>query len=136
MKPLFAADVDIMRIELNLREEIQKDYIQKLKEIEKRYEKSSAFNKDLVKEQSNKLKIQENKYREQLGLVLTECAQKLKILEEDRKDLLRKYNLIQENFSNYKQHVAASEEAYKRIITDSQSEIQVSTLSWLICLFN
>lgn len=71
------------------------------------------------------MKIQETKFREQLGMVLTECAQKMKALEDKKEDLLQKYSFIQQSFENYKQHVGASEEAYKRIIKESQTELQV-----------
>lgn len=91
-----------------------------------KYEKSSACNKQLFKEQAEKLKNQENKFREQFSLVLTECAEKIKALEDNNQDLLKKYNHIKGNFENYKQHVAASEEAYKRLIKESQMEVQVN----------
>lgn len=132
-----SAASDIMRIELKLREEIQKDYLQKLKEIENKYEKSCTFNKELYKEQSEKFRMQEMKYRDQLGIVLAECAQKIKTLESDRQEVLKKYNVVQENFENFKQHVNASEEAYKRIIKESQVNLQVSEKYMMsICIFN
>lgn len=123
---LFSAKFNLIKIECKLREEIQKDYLQKLKEIETKYEKSSACNKQLFKEQAEKLKNQEYKFREQFSLVLTECAEKIKVLEDNNQDLLKKYNHIKGNFENYKQHVAASEEAYKKVIRESQKEVQVN----------
>lgn len=123
---LFLANVDLLKIECKLREELQKEYRQKLKEIEMKYEKSSSCNKQLFKEQAEKLKNQENKFREQFSLVLAECAQKIKTLEDNNQDLLKKYNHVRGNFENYKEHVVASEEAYKKIIKDSQMEIQVN----------
>lgn len=130
---LISAKGDILKIELKLREEIQKDYLQKLKEIEIKYEKSCIFNKELYKEQTKKFRIQENKYREQLGIVLSECAQKIETLEHYKEELLRENGLIRSCFEDYKQHISASEEAYKRIIKESQMELQVSILIIIVC---
>lgn len=119
------AEVDILSVELKLREELQNEYLVKLKDIEKRYEESCEFNQQLFKEQTEKLKSVENKCREQIVLVLTECSQKMKDLEEAKQNILKENSALKENFDYYKQHMAASEEACKRLLRKSQTKIQV-----------
>lgn len=117
--------MDYLRIELKLREEIQQEYLQKIKEIEKNYQKSCVSQKDLYTELKEKLKKQESRYREQWALVLKECADKMKILEDERDESFRRLNILQVNFEQYKKKVSADEESYNKTLKDTRAEALV-----------
>ncbi|KAJ8932781.1 hypothetical protein NQ314_014485 [Rhamnusium bicolor] len=121
---------EMLKNELKLREDLQQEYLIKLKDIEMKYQKACATTSDLYKEQVDKMNNRETQFREHLAKILAECAQKINKLENDKHDLTAQINYLQVEYNDYKQHVFANEERYKHIIKKIQLDAENNVEEW------
>ncbi|XP_056637763.1 putative leucine-rich repeat-containing protein DDB_G0290503 [Diorhabda sublineata] len=123
-------EADILSIEIKLREEIQEEYFKRLKDVEEKYQKLYRSSKDVRKEQEEKLRIQENKFREHLAMVLRECTQKIKEYEEGNQDLIKQLRQFQGQNNEFKQLIQQKDASYTTLIKEIQSNSQRDSERW------
>ncbi|KAG5863202.1 hypothetical protein JTB14_014106 [Gonioctena quinquepunctata] len=111
--------VDILTMEIRLREEIQEDYFKKLKEIENKYKKVCASRDELTKN-----------VRSRISTVVNECSQKIKELEEDRDNLVRQIHILQKEIDDYKIQASSREESIKTMLRAAQHENKENIEKW------
>lgn len=123
-------EADILSIEIKIREEVQEEYFKRLKDVEEKYQKVYKSSKDVRKEQEEKLKLQENKFREHLSMVLRECTQKIKEYEEGNQELIKQLRQLQSQNNEFKQQILQKEISYSALIKEIQSNSQRDTERW------
>ncbi|XP_072376275.1 uncharacterized protein [Diabrotica undecimpunctata] len=123
-------EADMIAMEVKLREEIQDEYFTKMKEIENKYKQVYASSKDLCKEKVDKLKTQEMKFREDLATILGECTKKIKEYEQDREEIIKEYQDLQNQFEEYKILCVNKERNFKRTIEKFQHNSKQEAEKW------
>nr|XP_023025665.1 uncharacterized protein PFB0765w-like [Leptinotarsa decemlineata] len=122
--------VDILTIEIRLREEIQEEYFKKLKEIEKKYKKMCTSSNELYKEQAEIVKNQENKFREYIATIVNECTVKINALEGDREDLIKQLDNMRNEFKNYKTRANQREKIIENMFREENKKNSENWKSW------
>lgn len=116
---------EILKSELKLREDLQLEYLRKMRDIEKKYKKACTTTNELYEEQLEKIKNQEVRYREHLAKILSECAQKINEFENQKQSLISQINYIQAEYVELKKHSLVSEENYKQLMKQIQTDAEV-----------
>lgn len=96
-----------------------------MRDIERKYKKACTATNELYEEQLDKMKNQEVRYREHLANILSECAQRINEIENEKQSLLSQINYIQAEYADLKKHVAAKEENYRQLIKQAQMDTEV-----------
>ncbi|CAG9817152.1 unnamed protein product [Phaedon cochleariae] len=122
--------VDVLTIEIKLREEIQKEYLKKLSDIEKKYKKVCASSNDLYKGQVEMMKNQEGKYREHIATIIRQCTHKIKELEKDKEDLIDRINILHNEFTESRKQMAVREENFRKILSQVKVENKENEEKW------
>lgn len=116
---------EVLKSELKLREDLQLEYLRKMRDIEKKYKKTCSATNELYEEQLEKMKNQEVRYREHLAKILSECAQKINEMENEKQSLLSQIKYIQEEYVDLKKHTLAKEDYFKELIKQAQMDAEV-----------
>nr|CAH7764250.1 unnamed protein product [Callosobruchus chinensis] len=122
--------VDVLTLEIKLREEIQQEYQKNLNEVEKKYKKMTVTGRDIQKELSERTKEMQEKHREQLTVVLSECALKIKDLQEERQELLEKLEVFKAEFEKVQQQAMLKEDTYVKMIKVARLEGERNSEEW------
>nr|CAI5869358.1 unnamed protein product [Callosobruchus analis] len=122
--------VDILKLEFKLREEIQKEYQKNLNEVEKKYKKMTVAGRDIQRELSERTKEMQDKHREQLTVVLSECALKIKDLQEEKQELLEKFEIFKAEFEKVQQQAVLKEDTYVKMIKVARLEGEKNAEEW------
>ncbi|CAH2001744.1 unnamed protein product [Acanthoscelides obtectus] len=122
--------VDVLTLEFKLREEIQQEYQKNLNEVEKKYKKMAASGRDIQKELSERTKELQEKHKEQLTVVLSECALKIKDLQEEKQDLLEKLEVLQAEFYKVQSEATLKEDTYVKLIKIARKEGEKNAEEW------
>ncbi|KAJ8934718.1 hypothetical protein NQ318_004502 [Aromia moschata] len=121
---------EILKNELKLRDDLQQEYLRKIKEIEIKYQKVCITTTEVYKEQIDKFKNQEVRYREHLSKILAECAKKINEFENEKQDLIGQIHYLHEECDKYKRHMAAEEKNYTQIIRKIQMDAEKNVEDW------
>ncbi|XP_050512964.1 putative autophagy-related protein 11 isoform X4 [Diabrotica virgifera virgifera] len=123
-------EANMIAIEVKLREEIQEEYFTKLKEVENKYKQVYASSKDLRKEKVDQLKVQEMKFREDLATILGECTKKIKEYEQNKQEIVKQYQDLQNQFEQYKILCVNKERNFERTIEKFQLNSKQEAEKW------
>ncbi|KAJ8913611.1 hypothetical protein NQ315_013433 [Exocentrus adspersus] len=121
---------EILKCELKLREDLQVEYLRKMRDIEKKYKKACSATNQLYEEQVEKMKNQETRYREYLARILAECAGKIDEFEKEKQTLLSRINSLQTEFANFKKRTHLTEEQYKQSVQQIQIKSEKRVEEW------
>ncbi|VEN38732.1 unnamed protein product [Callosobruchus maculatus] len=122
--------VDVLTLEFKLREEIQQEYQKNLNEVEKKYKKMTVSGRDIQRELSERTKEMQDKHREQLTVVLSECALKIKDLQEEKQELLEKLEVFKAEFEKIQQQAMLKEDTYVKMIKVARLEGEKNAEEW------
>lgn len=123
-------EANMISLELKIREEIQKEYFDKLIEIEETYQKACNSSNALCKEKIHKLKNQESKFREHLSVISNECRKRIEEFETDREDLIKNINTLQNQFAEFKKYSKFREDNFRKLIEDLENKNKTEGEKW------
>ncbi|XP_018574443.1 spindle pole body component 110, partial [Anoplophora glabripennis] len=121
---------EILKSELKLREDLQLEYLRKMRDIEKKYKQACSATNELYEEQLEKMKNQETRYREHLAKILSECAKKINEFENEKQSLISQINYVQAEYVDLKKHTLMNEESYKQLVKHIQTDSEKKVEEW------
>lgn len=118
-------EVELLKQELKLRDELQNEYREKLTEIESKYTSICKKNADLYTGQVEKTKTVDQQYREYLARILNECSQKVMQIEKDYEHISKQSELVKQENEDLKRHLRNVDEQYTVIVSKVEQQAQV-----------
>ncbi|CAH0555287.1 unnamed protein product [Brassicogethes aeneus] len=117
---------EIIKKELILHEEYQKEFSKKLNEIEKRYmDTINVYKKEL-----EKAKGQESVVRSQIGQLMNECGQKMIEMEVERNNYLEELKSLQKEYADLKDRTTKRETEYRMVVEGSINSAKKNEEHW------
>ncbi|KAJ8984820.1 hypothetical protein NQ317_013019 [Molorchus minor] len=121
---------EVLKNELKLRDDLQREYLNKIKDVEAKYHKVCSATAEGYKEEIEKLKKQEIQYREQLSKILAECARKIYEFENEKQQLVSQINYVRAEYNEFKKRVIVNEGNYRQLIKMLQTDAERNADEW------
>ncbi|XP_066157176.1 putative leucine-rich repeat-containing protein DDB_G0290503 [Euwallacea fornicatus] len=121
---------EAVKLELNLREELQIEYQKRINDIEKMYQKTFRDTNDMRKHQKVELEEQDKKFREYLKKILNECDTCTSRLKEEKLELKGQLDMLQTDFDKYKQSTVAQEQKFIAMIKKLEKDSRKNHEAW------
>ncbi|XP_060528147.1 early endosome antigen 1-like [Cylas formicarius] len=121
---------ELIKCELKLKDELQIEYQKRIRDIERQYQQSYHEKMELCKRQAEQLHEQDQRYREHLKLVMSECSKCTQELENEKLEIVERLNLLQDKFEKYKQSVVSNEEKYYGLLMKMEQDTVKNVNAW------
>lgn len=115
----------ILKAELILRDRLQEEGLEKMQKIEEQYKNIIVQKNEMYNKEKEKWKNQEANYRRQFAAVLEECGKKMEELEKDNIILIRRINVLVNEYKVVKRNATRIEEQYSKAIAQHKKSIEV-----------
>jgi hypothetical protein len=115
----------ILKAALILRDRLQEEGLEKMQKIEEQYKNIIVQKNEMYNKEKEKWKNQEANYRRQFAAVLEECGKKMEELEKDNIILIRRINVLVNEYKVVKRNATRIEEQYSKAIAQHKKSIEV-----------
>ncbi|CAH1366958.1 unnamed protein product [Tenebrio molitor] len=120
----------ILKAELILRDRLQEEGLEKMQKIEEQYKNIIVQKNEMYNKEKEKWKNQEANYRRQFAAVLEECGKKMEELEKDNIILIRRINVLVNEYKVVKRNATRIEEQYSKAIAQHKKSIENMNKHW------